>query len=176
MAEDGMHITGLGTKSDHGHFYDKKNFAVDKWGVNSSLSLVKGVLIVNFIEVFSGRKVFESKQNVDLLPNQFTDCHTAIYVRLLDTSGSVIARAADWPQQLKYLTFNPGTKVTAEVRDVGVVAVSTNYPVKCVVLDVPGATFDDNGFDMFESDDIVVRAPSVAKRSVVTVDYYERNK
>ncbi|KAK9359942.1 glycoside hydrolase superfamily [Lipomyces starkeyi] len=186
MAEDGMHITGLETKSDHAQFYGKKDFAVDVWGVNSSLSLVRGVLIINFIQVFSGRKVFESKQNVDLLPNQSTqfltdisvptDCHTAVYVRLLDTSGSVIARAADWPQPLKYLTFNPGMNVTAEVRDDGVVTVSTNYPVKCVVLDVPGATFDDNGFDMFESDDIFVRAPSVAKGSVVTVEYYERNK
>ncbi|KAK9368715.1 glycoside hydrolase superfamily [Lipomyces kononenkoae] len=178
--------SGRPAKSDTLYAYgSQKLLSVDVWAVNSSLSPVQGRLMVEFIEVFSGKIVFELQQDVDILANQSTqfladvpvptDCHTVVYVRLLDTSGSVLARASDWPQPLKYLSFNPGLNVAAEVKEDGFVTVTTNYPVKCVVLDVPGATtFDDNGFDAFEGDTIVVKAPGLAKGSLVRVEYYQR--
>ncbi|KAJ8100523.1 glycoside hydrolase superfamily [Lipomyces tetrasporus] len=148
--EDGQHIKRLGAETGTAHVYGKQCFAVDVWGVNSSLLPVQGVLIVEFVEVLSGRKVFGSKQN----PTQF----------LTDIS----------------VPADRHTAVIAEVTEDSVVAVSTNFLVKGVALHVPGTTFetfDDNGFDVFEGDNIIVKAAgNVVKGTAVTVEYYERKK
>lgn len=161
------------------HDYSQVKYLLDFWGVNSSMELRVGTLVVDIYDVRSGEKVHNFSEKVSLAANGSSEFASGFeispklvaYARLVDESGSLLASAADWPQPLKYLLF-PGRNVTAEVKD-GKVVLNTNRPVKGVEIVLELDIFlEDNGFDLFPGDPKIVNAKGSKATDTVNLRYY----
>lgn len=80
---------------------------------------------------------------------------TVVAVRLLNSDGSILARASDWPQPLKYLKLTrPDIRPTVSQDQV---RITTDRPVKVVCLMQRKSDriskWTDNGFDLFPGND-----------------------
>ncbi|VEU22162.1 DEKNAAC103195 [Brettanomyces naardenensis] len=166
--------------NDGPHDYHDHTYNVDIWGVNSSLKDQPATLLVDIYDVESGKKlksldpekvVLKSNQTTEFVKELSVPRLSVVYSRVL-VDGKPIATAADWPQPLKYLKF-PKRKVNFEVFD-GYIKLTSDKPVKGVLLTVKNREvfLQDNGFDIFPSDEIIVKG-DVRRDDDVTMRFYE---
>ncbi|KAJ7688246.1 glycoside hydrolase superfamily [Mycena rosella] len=106
---------------------------------------------------------------------QFTTTHSVVVAaRLLDAAdGAVLARAADWPQPLRFvepaLLRDPGLALAVDTAT-GAVTVRAARPVKGLVLSAVGdgddVRWSDNALDVMPGDPQVVVAAGLAGREI----------
>lgn len=90
-----------------------------------------------------------------------------VSARLIAESGEVLARYSNWPEPFKFINFPPDTAVKAIV-DGESVTLSTNRPVKGIVLDVEGpeVQWSDQAIDLVPDDPQIVQAVGLNGRDV----------
>jgi beta-mannosidase len=155
------------------HIHKEKRLQV--WGSNFTANEERAELLIQGIDLKSGKTTWQRKQDVVLPRNQSTELfdglledpveHTIFLVRIMK-EGKVIARFADWPQPLRHLDLpNPPVKVAARGDQI---YISSPLPVKGVVFDVDydEIVFDDNCIDIMPDDDQVIHAKGLNGRSV----------
>lgn len=173
------------------HAYGEKIVTFDVWGVNSTLKSHDIPYKVQYFEISTGRKVFESNlKTVELLPNQSTEISSKVDITNYNPpnivasiefklpSGETLRSSADWPQPLKYIDFS-GRKVTCSVKGERV-RIEADKPVKGVILDVEGDNdsgleWSDNGFDIMPGEVIDITAKGLKGRKVIVSWYGEEN-
>ncbi|KAF8915918.1 glycoside hydrolase family 2 protein [Mucidula mucida] len=94
-----------------------------------------------------------------------------VSARLIDDGGNVLARYSNWPEPFKFITFPEIAEVglKAEVSADGIsVMLSTNKPVKGVVLDAEGefVKWSDQAIDLVPGDPQFVKAIGLNGRPV----------
>ncbi|QPG76551.1 hypothetical protein FOA43_003941 [Brettanomyces nanus] len=169
-------------ENDGPHDYSNHDYTVDIWGVNASLKDTPATLLVDVYEVESGKKINSLKpQEVVLKANQTSefvkaleipnDKKIVVYSRVV-VDKKPIATAADWPQPLKYLKFSD-RKVKFELFD-GYIKLTANKPVKGVEITIKNRDvfLQDNGFDIFPTDEIIVKG-DIKKTDDVSIRYYQ---
>jgi beta-mannosidase len=155
------------------HIHKEKRLQV--WGSNFTANEERAELLIQGIDLKSGRTTWQRKQDVVLRRNQSTELfdglledpveHNIFLARIMK-EGKVIARFTDWPQPLRHLDLpNPPVKVTVRGDHI---YISSPLPVKGVVFDVDDdeIVFDDNCIDIMPDDDQVVHAKGLNGRSV----------
>lgn len=160
-----------------------KTYIYDVWVSNLSLDPRDLTLSLRTFDARSGKLLknhgdrqvhVAANQSTELLEDLPVDDSIVVQARLLDADGKVVARAADWPQPLKHIVFDPRT-VKATARD-GFVEVTASGPVKGVMLSTTAdnVEWQDNGFDVFPDDVYIVQAPGVTPSTDVSVRFYEQ--
>ncbi|KZT13063.1 glycoside hydrolase family 2 protein [Laetiporus sulphureus 93-53] len=159
------------------------------WGTNSTLVEKTATLEVIAFDLHSDwRQKFI--QAVTLAPNSSTELYVGelpgqptrtklsevpktivVSARLLDGSGTVLARYSNWPEPYKFISF-------PEIKDLGFeitvlpdgesVELSTKKPIKGIVLDVEGedARWSDQAIDLVPDDPQVVKVVGLKGREV----------
>ncbi|KAG6919397.1 hypothetical protein DXG01_006280 [Tephrocybe rancida] len=184
------------TRKDHKTFEDERS--VDKftietkleiWGTNSTLADKKATLEVTSFDLHSEWRETTSTEVV-LAPNASTELFKGILpgqpvrtkasevprvlivsARLIDTNGEVLGRYSNWPEPFKFIKFPAveelGLKATVGPDGESVV-LSTNKPIKGVVLDVEGddVKWSDQAIDLVPHDPQTVKAVGLAGRQI----------
>lgn len=144
-----------------------KGLAWKLWVVNSKLEKVAARVELREISAETGKEVrpgvtwkgelvangtTEIMEGVDL-KDRVEDA--VLLVARLIVDGVCVARDVDWPQPLKYLSYEQrGLRITKEGREI---RISTDKPVKgLVVEEVDGITFSDNCIDVIPGDEQVI--------------------
>lgn len=90
-----------------------------------------------------------------------------VQARLSDSDNTVLARYSNWPEPWKYLKF---PKYKLKITSTGdEVTLSTDQPIKGVVLDVEGddePEWADQAIDLFPGDEQVIKAKGLNGRKV----------
>ena len=153
----------------------QKEKRVQVWASNFGFDEVDADLLIQGIDVKSGKSLWEKRLHVLVRPNQSTELfdekletpadQTIFLIRLIK-NDRVIARIADWSQPLRHLDLpNPQVKMTVKGDDIHI---SSPLPVKGVVFETDDdeVVFDDNCIDVIPGDDLVVHARGLNGRSV----------
>jgi beta-mannosidase len=159
------------------------------WAINGDLVELSAMLRLSAFDIESGKEVAlpnrEQGRVIMLKPNQTTEitslqipkADSTVVVAYLDRSetGERLARWVDWPEPLKFVHFCKELKVEAKVNGAGdTVTLSSNAPVKGVVLSVPeseggdDAVWDDNFIDLVPGEEVHVNVVGLAGRKVET--------
>lgn len=162
-------------------------YIFDVWATNMTLNNFDAKIEVRLFDIMTGALVEEKYLPLcSLAANRTTELAegltvlqtTAIQARMLTPDGTVIARASDWPQPLKYVllpcALDMGIELT--VMD-GLVEIRSETPVKCVQLYLSDASRDDviwedNGVDVFPRDVYVIKAQGLEKGDDVRMRFY----
>ncbi|KAJ7068225.1 glycoside hydrolase family 2 protein [Mycena amicta] len=156
------------------------------WGTNSTLSEKNVTLEVNSFDLdsdwrdrWSQQVVLQPNSSTELfkgpLPGQPTRTKNSqvpksivVSARLLDANGQVLGRYSNWPEPFKFIKFPADTRVEVKV-DGEQVTLSTNRPVKGIVLDVegPDVKWSDQALDLVPDDPQTVRAAGLDGRKVL---------
>ncbi|EPS44499.1 hypothetical protein H072_1520 [Dactylellina haptotyla CBS 200.50] len=152
----------------------------ETWIMSSDLETLKGKLEVRFISISTGKDVAEPlvKDDIAVVPNGTTDKvftgevdNVATEPHVLSVTfwvdGKVVARDVDWPQPLKYHSFEDrGLKVSFDLpekadgkkRDAkGKIVVTVEKPLKGLVWEErAGVRVSDSAIDVVPGDEIVV--------------------
>ncbi len=161
---------------------------VEVWAVNGTLALVEAELELR-AWTLDGALAAEERRAVALGPNQATELGVfggagaghVVGARLVSlhrgqpAGGEVLARAALWPQPLKYLPLrDPGIRV--EALGGGRFRVSAARPAKGVWLAAGGEVeWSDNMLDVLPGDPQEIAAQGGAPGSEVKVHYLQFN-
>jgi len=154
--------------------------ALEVWGTNSTLLDKKATLEVTAFDLHADCWRDKWSKEVTLKANQSTELHKGslpgqpirvkmsqtpktivVSARLLDSDGEVLARYSNWPEPFKFINFPTGTEVKAIVSSDGEsVTLSTNRPVKGIVIDAdgPDIKWSDQGIDLVPDDPQTIRA------------------
>ncbi|KAI0772055.1 glycoside hydrolase family 2 protein [Trametes elegans] len=157
------------------------------WGTNAALEPRRATLEITAFDLHSDWRE-RSVRAVVLAPNAATELwegalpgkpvrtkrsevprDIVVSVRLLDADGSVLARHSNWPEPYKYIKFPADAALQIAVGADGErVTLSTNRPLKGVVLDVDGADahWSDQAIDLVPDDPQVVTVKGLAGRTI----------
>ena len=149
------------------HARPSKADKYEMWAVSSKLEEVTATVELRYISVKSGKEIKDPviKKHVKIVPNGTTNIlegvidnvkeeQHALAARLL-IDGKVIARDMDWPQPLKYLSFEDrGLVVSTDGQSIRVTA---KKPVKGLVFEErEGVLLSDSGIDVAPGDEQVI--------------------
>ncbi|AMD22455.1 HGR116Cp [Eremothecium sinecaudum] len=145
---------------------------LEVWVANSTLETRKNLIVeIELYNVGSGTLHKKFSIQVDAAANDITELGDIKGLLNLENNkfiakgklledGKIIARTSDWPQPLKYVTFD--YEATIELswidEEEHILGVSANRPVKSLQLSIPTeedeeiVQFSDNGFDVFPGD------------------------
>ncbi|KAJ6515937.1 glycoside hydrolase family 2 protein [Mycena sanguinolenta] len=156
------------------------------WGTNSTLVDHKVTVEVTSFDLQSDCWRDKWSKEIVLKANSGTEVHKGtvpgqpirsktsqvpkmivVSARLIAESGEVLARYSNWPEPFKFINFPPDTAVKAIV-DGESVTLSTNRPVKGIVLDVEGpeVQWSDQAIDLVPDDPQIVQAVGLNGRDV----------
>ncbi|KAG6855148.1 hypothetical protein C0991_006077 [Blastosporella zonata] len=184
------------TRKDHKTLADDRfadKFTIETrleiWGTNSTLTEKKATLEVTTFELHSEWTETTSTP-VALAPNASTELFKGalpgqpvrtkasqvprvliVSARLIDETGEVLGRYSNWPEPFKFINFPAteelGLKVTVGA-DGDSVVLSTNKPIKGIVLDVEGddVKWSDQAIDLVPNDPQTVKAVGLKGREV----------
>ncbi|KAG6817452.1 hypothetical protein H0H87_008620 [Tephrocybe sp. NHM501043] len=184
------------TRKEHKTFVDDRyadKFTIETrlevWGTNSTLTEKRVTLEVTTFDLQSEWRDKTSTEVV-LAPNASTELFKGalpgqpirtkasevprvliVSARLIDASGEVLGRYSNWPEPFKFIKFPAveelGLKVTAGTDGASVV-LSTNKPIKGIVLDVEGddVKWSDQAIDLVPDDPQTVKAVGLNGREV----------
>ncbi|KAG6336605.1 hypothetical protein ID866_2481 [Astraeus odoratus] len=162
---------------------------LEVWGTNSTLMEKKAQLEVTLFELdstwtdkFSMDVVLAPNSSTELflgqLPGQPTRTKLSevprmiiASARLLDESGSVLARLSNWPEPYKFIHFPTIKDLGLSVKigsDGESIELSSEKPVKGIVLDVEGedVKWSDQAIDLVPGDPQIVKAVGLRGRDV----------
>lgn len=139
------------------------------WVVSSKLEEVKATVELRYISIKTGKDIRQAVIHRDLTvtPNgttyimegviDNTEDEPHVLAARLYIKGEVVARDMDWPQPLKYLSFEDrGLRVTYEDRST--IRVTVEKPVKGLVFEErEGVILSDSGIDVAPGDEQVIR-------------------
>jgi len=141
---------------------------VEVWAVNGTLTAREVELDLR-AWTFSGEQVAgrEARRKATLLPNQATElggftvkAHGPVVVsaRLLDPGGTVLARAALWPEPFKYFKF-PDPEIEVKELTGDQLRLRVKRPAKGVLLSTKNdVAWSDNMLDLMPEDEQIVVA------------------
>ncbi|PPR06573.1 hypothetical protein CVT24_001754 [Panaeolus cyanescens] len=158
------------------------------WATNSTLEPKQATLEITAFDLYSGWTE-KSEREVTLAPNASTEIYSGslpgqpirrkksdvpkviiVSARLLE-GQTVLGRYSNWPEPFKFIHFPPvqdlGLKV--EVGNDGEsVTLSTNKPIKGIVLDVEGedVNWSDQAIDLVPGDPQTIRAVGLKGREI----------
>ncbi|KAF3931771.1 Beta-mannosidase [Dactylella cylindrospora] len=160
----------------------------ETWITSSKLEGVKGKLEVRFISISTGKDLLEPlvKEDIEIVPNGTTDNvftgevdNVAYEPHVLSVTlwvdGKVVARDVDWPQPLKYHSFeNRGLKVRFDLpkdggsgkkRDAqGKIIITVEKPLKGLVWEErTEVRVSDSAIDVVPGEEVVVNVFGLLK-------------
>ncbi|CAE6472356.1 unnamed protein product [Rhizoctonia solani] len=177
--------------------------SIEVWGTNSSLLEKRGLVKLSYIDLVSDWQ-YDEEHPATLLPNQATEIlatscpcppHTQptpepdsdsdplpttshsviVYAVLLDESGQVLSRYADWPQPFRSYEM-PNPEIQLIVVDKETIRVTVRKPAKAVMLSVEGVwsvggeddqiQWSDNALDVIATDPQTITARGLNGRKV----------
>jgi beta-mannosidase len=138
----------------------EKSVEVEIWCSNLTIQPFEGELEISLYDL-NGQLMMESKSNISVAPNRSIELnavpipesgHPIIVSARLLKEGKVVARFVDWPQPLKYLTFERSCATITVNGET--VTISSTAPIKALELFVEEADviFDDNCLDVVPGD------------------------
>jgi beta-mannosidase len=146
------------------------------WAVNGLLNVLSANLEIS-VWSLTGELVSHERTEVVLDRNQSSELReikdhrseTHIVAARLVKDGTVLARAALWPEPLKYLTL-PDPEITVEHLEHNAIRVQVKQPAKGVWLSAgDGVAWSDNMLDIFPDDPQVVIATGIANDAPIQV-------
>ncbi|KAK5005788.1 hypothetical protein LTR39_005837, partial [Cryomyces antarcticus] len=157
------------------HARPAKSSDYELWVVSSKLEPVTATIELRYISIATGREIKDAvvKKDVHLTPNGTTDILTGVIdnttsephvlAARLFVDDAVVARDMDWPQPLKYLSFEDrGLQV--EFDGESELRVTAQRPVKGLVFgEREGVLLSDSGLDVAPGDEQVVRVTHLKK-------------
>ncbi|KAG5343088.1 hypothetical protein C0989_000078 [Termitomyces sp. Mn162] len=184
------------TRKDHKKFANDRyadKFTIETkleiWGTNSTLAEKKAKLEVTTFDLHSDWRQSMSWDVVlvpnastelfkDTLPGQPVRTKTSeiprvliVSARLIDENGEVLGRYSNWPEPFKFIKFPTveelGLKATVDADGESVV-LSTDKPVKSIVLDVEGhdVKWSDQAIDLVPDDPQTIKAVGLDGREI----------
>jgi beta-mannosidase len=170
---------------------------VEVWAINGHLTETTARLTLSAFDVETGEAVdlllseqdrtrilrLEANQTTEIVTLDVPRAETTVMVAYLDDekTGERLARWVDWPQPLKFIHFSKHLSVQVQVvggttsgSDTDVVTLSTNAPVKGVMLSVSpseggeDAIWDDNFIDLVPGEEVHVKVTGLAGRQIQT--------
>ncbi|KAG0649922.1 Beta-mannosidase B [Hyphodiscus hymeniophilus] len=154
----------------------RKETRLQIWGSNFTNVDEKAELRIQAVDVYTGKTVWEKRQDMVLLRNQSTELFddllldeatatTTVFLARIMRGDTVLARFVDWPQPLRHLDLpKPSVRVTVKL---DYIHVSSPLPVKGVVFDVDDdIIMDDNCIDVIPGDDQIIHAKGLRGKSV----------
>lgn len=163
------------------------------WGTNKTLEDKAVTLDITCFDLENDRWTYKWEQGAVLAANASTEIFKGplpgqprrtkesqapksiiASARLLDQStGTLLARATNWPEPYKYLKFPPLKEVELTVTLLGdgeSVQLSSSRPVKGIVLDAEGecVKWGDQAIDLVPGDPQIVKAIGLKGREVKT--------
>ena len=150
------------------HARPSKADMYEMWVVSSKLEEVTAKVELHYISIKSGKEIKDPviKKDVKIIPNGTTNILDGIIDNVkeeehvlaarLSIDGKVIARDMDWPQPLKYLSFEDrGLEVSFDGHSS--IRVKTDKPVKGLVFEErEGVLLSDSGIDVAPGDEQVI--------------------
>ncbi|KAG6900940.1 hypothetical protein C0993_004377 [Termitomyces sp. T159_Od127] len=184
------------TRKDHKVFEDDRHadrFTIETkleiWGTNSTLIQKKAKLEVTTFDLHSDWRTTTSV-DVVLATNASTELFKGslpgqpiriknsevprvliVSARLIDENGQILSRYSNWPEPFKFIKFPTreelGLKITVSA-DGESVLLSTNKPVKGIVLDVEGhdVKWSDQAIDLIPDDPQIIKATGLNGREI----------
>ncbi|KAF7301631.1 Glycoside hydrolase family 2 protein [Mycena indigotica] len=163
------------------------NTVLEIWGTNSTLAPKQVTLEVTSFDLENDNWRDRWITDALLQPNSSTELFKGplpgqpprtrssqvprpivVSARLIDRDGNVLGRYSNWPEPFKFINFPADTAIKVEV-DGEQVTLSTNRPVKGVVLDVEGTDvkWSDQAVDLVPGDPQQIRARGLDGRKVL---------
>lgn len=173
--------------TDPPHDLSVTTYIFDVWAINMNLNSFDAKIEVRLFDIATGSLVEErclpmcnlaANRTTELAADLAVPQTTAIQARMLSPDGTVIARASDWPQPLKYILLPPTSDMALELTVMdGLVEIRSDTPVKCVQLYLADESrtdviWEDNGVDVFPGDVYEINAPGLNKGDDVRMRYY----
>ncbi|KAG6888820.1 hypothetical protein C0992_007434 [Termitomyces sp. T32_za158] len=184
------------TRKDHKVFEDDRHadkFTIETkleiWGTNSTLIAKKAKLEVTTFDLHSDWRdttsvdvVLATNASTELfkgsLPGQpirkkVSEVPKVLIVsaRLIDEKGEILSRYSNWPEPFKFIKFPTkeelGLKITIGA-DGESALLSTNKPIKGIVLDVEGhnVKWSDQAIDLVPDDPQMIKATGLNGREI----------
>ncbi|KAJ7667976.1 glycoside hydrolase family 2 protein [Mycena polygramma] len=159
---------------------------LEVWGTNSTLVDKTVTVEVTSFDLHSDCWRDKWSKQVVLEANSSTEIHKGtlpgqpirtknsqtpktiiVSARLIDGGGEILARYSNWPEPFKFINFPADTEVKANVAGQSI-TLSTNRPVKGIVLDVEGADvkWSDQGIDLVPDDPQIIQGVGLNGREV----------
>ena len=152
------------------------------WVVSGRLEEVVATVELRFVSIATGRDIKEAvvRKDVKVMPNGTTDIlegtidnfkeEPHVLAARVFVDGKFVARDVDWPQPLKYLSFEDrGVEVKAEG---DTLAVSAKRPTKGLVFEErDGVLLSDSALDVVPGDEQLVTVKRLGGREPLTWRY-----
>ncbi|UNI21799.1 Beta-mannosidase [Purpureocillium takamizusanense] len=161
-----------------------KEYVYDVWAVNTTLQKAAVSVEVRLYDtqtgelrqtISLGNQILGANRSTELAEDCAVDDRTAVQAIMRHSDGSVVSRASDWPQPLKYVTLPTAYDIKLRVLE-GRVEISSDAPVKGLELYLADEEreirWDDNGVDVFPGDTYVVQGAGLVKGDDVRMRYY----
>ncbi|EJD48522.1 glycoside hydrolase family 2 protein [Auricularia subglabra TFB-10046 SS5] len=159
---------------------------IEIWGSNLRLDSVDGKLDVRLFDLSDPGFSVGWEEDVILGPNASKELWanklvggerspetTVVSARIISRDGRVLARASNWPEPYKDISFPTVSSLALKARvgaDGETVTLSTEVPVKGIVLDVAGRSgevrWSDQAIDLVPGDNQVLRGVGLAGREI----------
>ncbi|KAJ7781282.1 glycoside hydrolase family 2 protein [Mycena metata] len=159
------------------------------WGTNSTLVDKKATLEVTSFDLYSDCWRDKWSKEVSLKANSSTELHKGtlpgqpirtkysqvpktiiVSARLLGENDEVLGRYSNWPEPFKFINFPVDTEVKVNVdgEHGESIILSTNRPVKGIVLEVegPDVKWSDQGIDLVPDDAQTIQCAGLNGREV----------
>ncbi|KAJ7638773.1 glycoside hydrolase family 2 protein [Roridomyces roridus] len=164
---------------------------LEVWGTNSTLEDKEVTLEVTCFDLQSDCWRDKWSRQVVLKANSSTELHKGLLpgqpvrtkasqvpktiivsARILGNGGEVLARYSNWPEPFKFIAFPADTEIKVQNSEDGQsITLSTNRPVKGIVLDVDSSSgsevkWGDQGIDLVPDDSQTIEAVGLNGRPV----------
>ncbi|KAF2750043.1 glycoside hydrolase family 2 protein [Sporormia fimetaria CBS 119925] len=151
-----------------------KTSSYEVWVASNDSKELTATVELRFISVSSGKDIKERvlKEDITLVANGTTDVLTGtidnvseephVLAARIWINGKIVSRDIDWPQPLKYLSFEDrGVKVQQGCE---VITVTAQKPTKGLVFEErSGVLVEDSAIDIVPGDEHVIRIRGIAK-------------
>lgn len=156
------------------HARPAKTLKYEVWVASSRITRVTATVELRYISIATGKEIKESvvKTNVCITANGTTDMLTGVIdnereephvlAARIWVDGLLVARDVDWPQPLKYLSFEDREIEVKQTQDE--IVINTKRPVKGLVFEErKGVHLDDSALDIVPGDEQLVRIRGMAE-------------
>jgi beta-mannosidase len=151
------------------HARPPKSSTYELWVVSSKLEEIEATVELRYISVKTGKETRDTvtKKTIKITPNGTTSILTGIIdntteephvlaARLI-IDGTVVARDMDWPQPLKYLSFED-RGLNVDFDGIATIRVTAEKPVKGLVFEErEGVLVSDSSIDIVPGDEQVIK-------------------
>lgn len=170
---------------DTTHDFRLRDYVVDIWASNFSLSRILGIVKCLLFNVNTGSVITQVSQaaivpangSLSLLHLKLGNSpETVLQSILYGLDGKIISRSYDWPQPLKHVQFSKDIFLQYQVYN-DCLLITTNRPVKGVQITTRDEVIlEDNGFDLCPGDARLIGAKNITYKDKVYIRHYSETK